>query len=29
VGTTQEYDMLQYDGVINMVLDDDMSGLIT
>jgi hypothetical protein len=23
-GTTQEYDMLQYDGVINMVLDDDM-----
>jgi hypothetical protein len=23
-GTTQEDDMLQHDGVINMVLDDDM-----
>jgi hypothetical protein len=23
-GTTREYDMLQYDAVINMMLDDDM-----
>jgi hypothetical protein len=24
VGTTQEYDMLQHDTVINMMLDDDV-----
>jgi hypothetical protein len=24
VGTTREYDMLQYDVVINIMLDDDM-----
>jgi hypothetical protein len=23
-GTTREYDMLQHDAVINMILDDDM-----
>jgi hypothetical protein len=28
-GTTREYDMFQYDEMINMLLDDDMPGLIT
>jgi hypothetical protein len=28
-GTTREYDMLQHDVVINMMLDDDMPRLIT
>jgi hypothetical protein len=28
-GTTREYDMFQYDAMINMILDDDMLGLIT
>jgi hypothetical protein len=28
-GTTQAYDMFQYDAVINMMLDDDMPWLTT
>jgi hypothetical protein len=28
-GTTREYDMFQYDAMINMLLDDDIPGLIT
>jgi hypothetical protein len=28
-GTTRAYDMLQHDAVIDMMLDDDMSWLIT
>jgi hypothetical protein len=27
--TTREYDMFQYDAMINMILDDDIPGLIT
>jgi hypothetical protein len=27
--TTREYDMFQYDAMINMILDDDMPLLIT